>query len=96
MDHLTVDLDKVISNAIKVMEDSKYQIYEICESARSELEALELELGQVLEETVKTLRKQRTVAEVRTAMVDRIARAPLSEFETLKTIYLRYCGDERE
>jgi hypothetical protein len=49
-----------------------------------------------LEEAVKTLKKQRTVAEVRTAMVDRIARAPLSEFETLKTIYLRYCGDEKE
>ena len=49
-----------------------------------------------IEEAVKRLRKQRTVAEVRKAMVDRIARAPLSEFETLKTIYLRYCGDERE
>jgi len=49
-----------------------------------------------LEEAVKTLKKQRTVAEVRKAMVDRIARAPLSEFETLKTIYLRYCGDEKE
>ena len=49
-----------------------------------------------LEEAVKALKKQRTVAEVRTAVVDRIARAPLSEFETLKTIYLRYCGDEKE
>ncbi|MEK3883908.1 sensor histidine kinase [Paenibacillus sp. PL2-23] len=57
MDHLTVDINKVISNAIKVMEDSKYQIYEICESARSELEALELELEQVLEETVRTIDK---------------------------------------
>lgn len=57
MDHLTVDINKVISNAIKVMEDSKYQIYEICESARSELEALELELGQILEETVRTIDK---------------------------------------
>lgn len=49
-----------------------------------------------LEEAVKTLKRQRTVAEVRKAMVDRIARAPLSEFETLKTLYLRYCGDEKE
>jgi len=26
-------------------------------------------------------------------MVERIARAPLSEFEILKTIYLKYCAD---
>lgn len=57
MDHITVDINRVIKNAIKAMEDSKYQIYEICESARSELEALELELEHVLEETVKTIDK---------------------------------------
>ncbi|MGO4370672.1 sensor histidine kinase [Paenibacillus sp. MCAF20] len=57
MDHLTVDINRVIKNAIQVMEDSKYQIYEICESARSELEALEQELELVLQETVKTIEK---------------------------------------
>ncbi|MDQ6422515.1 sensor histidine kinase [Paenibacillus sp. LHD-117] len=57
MDHLTVDINRVIANAIKVMEDSKYQIYEICESARSELEALEQELDQVLQETIRTIDK---------------------------------------
>ncbi|WP_168123438.1 sensor histidine kinase [Paenibacillus sp. HB172176] len=57
MDHLTVDINKVIANAIKVMEDSKYQIFEICESARGELEALEQELEQVLQETVHTIDK---------------------------------------
>lgn len=57
MDHLSVDINRVISNAIQVMEDSKYQIYEICESARTELEALELELDQVLQETVRTIDK---------------------------------------
>ncbi|RJE85623.1 histidine kinase [Paenibacillus sp. 1011MAR3C5] len=57
MDHLTVDINRVISNAIQVMEDSKYQIYEICESARTELEALESELEQVLQETVRTIDK---------------------------------------
>lgn len=57
MDHLTVDINRVIKNAIQVMEDSKYQIYEICESARSELEALEQELELVLEETIKTIDK---------------------------------------
>lgn len=57
MDHLTVDINRVIKNAIEVMEDSKYQIYEICESARTELESLEQELEVVLQETVKTIEK---------------------------------------
>ncbi|OBZ09951.1 MULTISPECIES: sensor histidine kinase [Bacillales] len=57
MDHLTVDINRVIKNAIEVMEDSKYQIYEICESARTELESLEQELEIVLQETVKTIDK---------------------------------------
>jgi two-component system sensor histidine kinase DegS len=57
VDHLTVDINRVIKNAIEVMEDSKYQIYEICESARTELESLEQELEVVLQETVKTIEK---------------------------------------
>lgn len=57
MDHLTVDINRVIANAVKAMEDSKYQIYEICQSARSELEALEQELEQVLQETITTIDK---------------------------------------
>lgn len=57
MDHLTIDINRVIANAMKVMEDSKYQIFEICESARTELESLELELEQVIEETVRTIDK---------------------------------------
>ncbi|WP_139996951.1 sensor histidine kinase [Paenibacillus paridis] len=57
MDHLTVDINRVIKNAIEVMEDSNYQIYEICESARTELESLEQELEIVLQETVKTIEK---------------------------------------
>lgn len=57
MDHLTVDLNRVIKNAIEVMEDSKYQIYEICESARTELESLEQELEVVLQETARTIER---------------------------------------
>lgn len=57
MDHLTVDINRVIKNAIEVMENSKYQIFEICESARMELESLEQELEFVLQETVKTIEK---------------------------------------
>lgn len=57
MDHLTVDINRVIKNATVVMEDSKYQIYEICESARTELESLEQELEHVLQETMKTIDK---------------------------------------
>lgn len=48
-------LDRIIKNAIDVMESSKYQIFEICESVRSERNALNYELQQVLEETSKTI-----------------------------------------
>lgn len=48
-------LDRVIKNAIDVMENSKYQVFEICESVRSEREALNNELQQVIEETTKTI-----------------------------------------
>jgi hypothetical protein len=45
-----------------------------------------------LEETVRALREFRSLAEVRHAMVEVIARAPLAEFDRLKHIYLKYCG----
>ncbi|MEF3305154.1 sensor histidine kinase [Paenibacillus sp. GYB003] len=48
-------IDKVIKNAIGVMESSKYQIFEICESARGEWEALSRELHQVKEEVSRTI-----------------------------------------
>lgn len=57
VDHRNIDLDQIIRNAIQVMEDSKYQIYEICESARKELVSLEQELNQVLQETIQTIDK---------------------------------------
>lgn len=37
------------------MEDSKYQIYEVCETARNELSALEKELEQVLQQTIQVI-----------------------------------------
>ena len=46
-----------------------------------------------LEEKVRELKKLRPADEVRKAMVERIARAPLGDFETLKHIYLKHCGD---
>lgn len=57
VDNRSVDIDRVIKNAIQVMEDSKYQIYEICESARKEMLTLEQELNQVLQDTVQTIDK---------------------------------------
>ncbi|WP_425271776.1 sensor histidine kinase [Paenibacillus protaetiae] len=57
MDQHASDINRVIKNAIEVMESSKYQIYEICESARTELESLEQELEIVLQETIKTIDK---------------------------------------
>ncbi|RKN78868.1 sensor histidine kinase [Paenibacillus ginsengarvi] len=48
-------IDKVIKNAIGVMETSKYQMFEICESARSEWETLSKELHQVKDEVSRTI-----------------------------------------
>ena len=50
-------LDRVLKNAIDVMESSKYQIFEICESVRSERNALNSELQTVMEETTNTINK---------------------------------------
>ncbi|WP_372813655.1 sensor histidine kinase [Paenibacillus sp.] len=47
--------DRVIKNAINVMENSKYQVFEICESVRAEREALNNELQLVIEETRKMI-----------------------------------------
>lgn len=44
-------IDRVIKNAIQVMQDSKYQIFEILDSARTEAAALQLQMQQLLEET---------------------------------------------
>lgn len=48
-------LDRVIKNALSVMEDSKYQVFEICESARRERESLAAELQYVIEEVQQTI-----------------------------------------
>lgn len=55
MDPLSLDINRIFTNAIRVMEDSKYQIYEVCESARSERSALEKELEQVLQQTIQVI-----------------------------------------
>ncbi|XEC95363.1 sensor histidine kinase [Paenibacillus tarimensis] len=57
MDYLVNDIDKVIKNAVEVMENSKYQIFEICESARKEFTLLNKELEQVIRETAETIYK---------------------------------------
>jgi hypothetical protein len=49
-----------------------------------------------LERTVEELKKRLPAAEVRRAMLVVFARAPLSDFETLKDIYLRQCADATE
>ncbi|MCZ8523320.1 MULTISPECIES: sensor histidine kinase [Paenibacillus] len=53
---MSVDVfDRVIKNAIDVMENSKYQIFEICENVRAERDALNNELQLVIEETAITI-----------------------------------------
>jgi len=51
------DIDNIIKNAITVMEQSKYQIFEIAESARQELLSLRQELERVKKETSETIDK---------------------------------------
>ncbi|MFS0725868.1 sensor histidine kinase [Paenibacillus sp. 1P07SE] len=57
MNYRINDIDRVIKNAIHVMEDSKYQIFEICESARQELLLMTQELETVFKETAETIDK---------------------------------------
>jgi hypothetical protein len=49
-----------------------------------------------LEETVEQLKRHRPHAEVRQAMVEVIARASLADFEVLKHVYLKHCGDAKK
>jgi two-component system sensor histidine kinase DegS len=48
-------IDKVITNAINVMESSKYQLFEIAESSRLEKESLTRELNDIKHETGVTI-----------------------------------------
>ncbi|MBW5448490.1 histidine kinase [Cohnella sp. CFH 77786] len=57
MDYRVDQIDKVIQNAISVMEDSKVQVFEIAESARRELLNLHKELEKVLAETTEAIDK---------------------------------------
>lgn len=49
-----------------------------------------------LEETVTALKQRQAANEVREAMVELIARAPLADFDTLKHIYLKHFGDVKK
>ena len=57
MDFQTDAIDRVIKNAISVMEDSKLQMIEILDAAKNELKMLNQELQQVLKETADTIEK---------------------------------------
>lgn len=57
VDYRVDQIDQVIQNAITVMEDSKVQVFEIAESARRELYALQQELERILEETTDAIDK---------------------------------------
>jgi hypothetical protein len=46
-----------------------------------------------LDETVRALKKHRPAGEVRQAMIDLIAKAPLSDFDSLKKVFLTRCAD---
>ena len=55
MEYQADAIDRVIKNTIDVMEDSKYQIFEILQVARDELASLNKELQRVMKETEEIL-----------------------------------------
>lgn len=57
MDYHVDNIDRIIKNAVHVMEESKYQVFEICESARKELQLMSQELAQILAENATTIDK---------------------------------------
>lgn len=50
-------IDKIIKNAIEVMDSSKYQVFEICEGARRETDTLRSELQAVMHDIDATIEK---------------------------------------
>lgn len=77
MDYRVEQIDKVIQNAISVMEDSKIQVFEIAEAARRELANLHKELENVLAEAnlaierVDKLEREYRLARIRLTEVSR-------------------------
>ncbi|GJM82956.1 hypothetical protein HMSSN139_54520 [Paenibacillus sp. HMSSN-139] len=57
MDFQADAIDRVINNAVNVLENSKLQILEILDSARNELKTLSSELQNVMKETAETVEK---------------------------------------
>jgi Signal transduction histidine kinase len=49
------DIDKIIKNATRVMEKSRYQIFEIYQGAKAELELMRKELDHVMQEIAATI-----------------------------------------
>lgn len=46
-----------------------------------------------VEAVLLALKERWTAQEIRTALIERIAHAPLSEFAALKVVYLTHCAD---
>jgi hypothetical protein len=46
-----------------------------------------------LDKTVRALKRHRSAAEVRQAMLDLIATAPLEHFGALKAVFMAHCAD---
>ncbi|GJM73675.1 hypothetical protein HMSSN036_58910 [Paenibacillus macerans] len=57
MDFQADAIDRVINNAVNVLENSKLQILEILDSARNELKTLNTEMQNVMKETAETVEK---------------------------------------
>jgi hypothetical protein len=49
-----------------------------------------------LDEAVRALKEQRSAADVREAMINLIATAPLAHFRTLEAVFMAHCADARQ
>ena len=49
-----------------------------------------------LDETIKALKKHRAAAEVRVAMVELLTTAPLSDFKSIKQVFMKHFGEARK
>jgi hypothetical protein len=60
----------------------------------STVEILRRTPPEALEETVRTLKRRRPATEIRQAMLDLLATAPMAHFGTLRAVFLAHCADE--
>ena len=65
----------------RMVRDGRITVYEVVQRASLDR----------LEEVLAMLKRHQPVADICTALLERIARAPLHQFSQLKTLYFQHC-----